>query len=71
MRGKCHIDNHEKNNKTYVQEGHNKMIDHTPINELLQLLHNDGEVVDVPTKEDMIDIVRDMIMMINDVVVLE
>jgi hypothetical protein len=47
------------------------MICTTPVNELLQLLHDDGEVVDVPTTEDLIDIVCDMIMMINDVVVLE
>jgi hypothetical protein len=47
------------------------MIDNTPINELLWLLHDDGEVVDVPTKEDIIDIVCDMIMIINDASVLE
>jgi hypothetical protein len=47
------------------------MINHIAVNEPLQLLPDDGEVADVPTKEDMIDIVRDMIMMINDVVVLE
>jgi hypothetical protein len=57
--------------KHYIQDGHNKMIDTTPVNELLRLLHDDGEVVDVPTKEDLIDIVCDMIVMINDVAVLQ
>jgi hypothetical protein len=47
------------------------MMDHTTVNELLPLLPDDGEVGDVPTKEDMIDTVCDMIVMINDATVLE
>jgi hypothetical protein len=70
-RKKCHIDNDEEIKKHYVQENHNKMINHTTVNELLWSLPDDGESADVPTKEYMIDIVCDMIVMINDVVVLE
>jgi hypothetical protein len=70
-RKKCHNDNDEEITKHYIQEGHNKMMDHTPVNGLLRLLHDDGEVVDVPTKEDLMDIVCDMIVMINDAAVLE
>jgi hypothetical protein len=70
-RKKCHIDNDEEIKKHYVQEDHNKMINHTTIIELLWLLPDDGEVADVPTKEDMIDIVCMLITMINDAGVLE
>jgi hypothetical protein len=47
------------------------MIDHTLVNELLQLLHDDGEVVDVLTKEDLIDIVCDMNVVIDNAAALE
>jgi len=69
MKDDTHKD--EEKEKYYVEEVQNKMIDDTPLHELLQLLDAEGDVVDIPTTDDLIDIVCDMITIIDDTAVLE